>query len=187
MADISKLNLDSTDPSSPVYNLKDEYARFERISYTQWQQMTPEQQAAKPYYIYDYPSERIINAENVGYDNTESGLAATQVQDAIDELNSGLMGVTANDFYETDDITAATPETAYVCPSDGYLLVSSDIDITGIIRVVIMDATSGNAIGYIYMYVVGEYQTQTLFLRKGLKVFVLMRTANTVVRFSKLG
>lgn len=85
MADISKINLDSTNPSSPVYNIKDELARFERISYTQWQQMTPEQQAAKPYYIYDYPSERIINAENVGYDNTESGLAATQVQDAIDE------------------------------------------------------------------------------------------------------
>lgn len=90
MADISKLNLDTTNPSSPVYNIKDELARFERISYAQWQQMTPEQQAAKPYYIYDYPSERVIDAENVGYDNAESGLAATHVQDAIDELKSGL-------------------------------------------------------------------------------------------------
>lgn len=102
MADISKFKLDATNPSSPVYNLKDELARFERISYAQWQLMTPEQQAAKPYYIYDYPSERFINAENVGYDNTESGLTAEDVQEAVDEVNSKLTG-----YLNTRNVTSA--------------------------------------------------------------------------------
>jgi len=62
---------------------------FERISYADWQLLTPQQQAAKPYYIYDYPASASVQvqAEDVDYDNTTSGLTATEIQDAIDELN----------------------------------------------------------------------------------------------------
>lgn len=120
MADISKFKLDATNPSSPVYNLKDELARFERISYAQWQQMTPEQQAAKPYYIYDYPSERFINAENVGYDNTESGLTAEDVQEAVDELKSGLTNLIK--VYHTSGTTDSVGDFNFSVPGNGTLL-----------------------------------------------------------------
>lgn len=128
-------------------------------------------------------------ASQINYDNTSSGMAATQVQAAIDELSSGLNGVTANDIDISgyDDITATTLETAYVCPSDGYLYASSETDTTGTIRVVVLGAVSLTPIGFIYMNVSGEYQIQTLLLRKGMKIYVPNRTANAVVRFNKLG
>lgn len=70
-------------------DLADKQDKFERISYANWQQLTPQQQAAKPYYIYDYPSSA-ITARNVVYDNTSSGMSADDVQEAVDELKSGL-------------------------------------------------------------------------------------------------
>ena len=79
---------------------------FERISYSAWQLLTPQQQAAKPYYIYDYPSSA-ITAGNVAYDNTSSGMSADDVQEAVDELKNGLINLstistsasTLNDDY----------------------------------------------------------------------------------------
>lgn len=64
--------------------------KYETITYAQWQALTPAQQAAKDYYISDYPSSA-ITAGNVSYDNTSSGMAANKVQGAIDELKSGLI------------------------------------------------------------------------------------------------
>lgn len=50
------------------------------------------------------------DADQINYDNTSSGLSATEVQDAIDELNSGLIGLTemniiplTDDFYAEAD------------------------------------------------------------------------------------
>ena len=63
---------------------KDEYIT---ITYQQQQAMTPEQQAEKDYYITDYSS-NAIDASNIGYSNTVSGLSATNAQGAIDELAS---------------------------------------------------------------------------------------------------
>lgn len=62
---------------------------YETITYAQWQALTPEQQAAKDYYISDYPSS-VLTAGNIAYDNTTSGMAANEVQGAIDELKSEL-------------------------------------------------------------------------------------------------
>ena len=63
---------------------KDEYTT---ITYAQWQQMSAEQRAEKDYYISDYPSAP-IDAGNIDYDNTTSGLDSTDVQGSIDELSS---------------------------------------------------------------------------------------------------
>lgn len=68
---------------------KDEYTT---ITYQQWQQLTPTQQAEKDYYISDYPSSQ-ITAGNVSYSNTTSGMSANNVQGAVDELKSGLNNV----------------------------------------------------------------------------------------------
>lgn len=62
---------------------------YETITYAQWQALTPAQQAAKDYYISDYPSS-VLTAGNIAYDNSTSGMSANKVQGAIDELKSGL-------------------------------------------------------------------------------------------------
>lgn len=69
--------------------------KYETITYAQWQALTPEQQAAKDYYISDYPSS-VLTAGNIAYDNTTSGMSANKVQGAIDELKSGLTDVQRN-------------------------------------------------------------------------------------------
>ena len=69
-----------------VSEKKDEYTT---ITYAQWQQLTPAQQAAKDYYISDYPSSA-ITAGNVSYNNSSSGMVANNVQSAVDELKNGL-------------------------------------------------------------------------------------------------
>ena len=52
-----------------------------------------------------------IDAEDVSYDNTNSGLSATNVQDALDEITKHDMGTRVQ-------LTLNTP---YTCPSDGYV------------------------------------------------------------------
>lgn len=97
---IGNLNsLTTTDKSSIVGAInelnsdkKDEYTS---ITYAQWQQLTPAQQAAKDYYISDYPSS-VITAGNVSYNNSSSGMSADDVQEAVDELKSGLTDVQRN-------------------------------------------------------------------------------------------
>lgn len=80
--------LDATNVQGAVDELssekKDEYTT---ITYAQWQQLTPTQKAEKDYYISDYPATP-IDAGNIDYDNTTSGLDATDVQGSIDELSS---------------------------------------------------------------------------------------------------
>ena len=81
--------------TNPVQNrvvkaaLDEKQDAYETITYAEWQAMTPEQQAAKDYYISNYPAS-VLTAGNIAYDNTSSGMAANKVQGAIDELKSGL-------------------------------------------------------------------------------------------------
>ena len=81
--------------------LKGKQDIFERISYADWQLLSPQQQAAKPYYIYDYPS-TAITAANVSYDHTQSGLSATTAQGGIDELASEKQDATDNNLTTTN-------------------------------------------------------------------------------------
>lgn len=75
--------------------------KYDTITYAQWQAMTPEQQAAKDYYISDYPSS-ILTAGNIAYDNTTSGMAANKVQGAIDELKSGFTNLHYHKIAESE-------------------------------------------------------------------------------------
>ena len=80
--------LESTEVQGAIDELssekKDEYTT---ITYAQWQQLTPTQKVEKDYYISDYPTTP-IDAGNISYSNTTSGLDATNVQGAVDELAS---------------------------------------------------------------------------------------------------
>lgn len=113
---------------------KDEYVT---ITYAQWQSLTPAQQAAKDYYISDYPSSA-ITAGNVSYDNSSSGMVANNVQSAVDELKSGITNLIKYvDVTITDTITltAGTPK---------YLSYTASVEGTKIIGVKILSATGGS-------------------------------------------
>lgn len=161
------------------------------ISYANWLLLTPQQQETGNWLVTGVPgadlSLRVLALETNKQDKTDNNLQTTskETTGAINELKSGLNGLTSNNVSGYDDITATTIETAYVCPSDGYLFASSESDTTGVIRAVISDS-AGNSVGYIYMNITDEYQIQTLYLRKGFKVYVSNRTANATVRFNKL-
>ena len=75
--------------NASVKGFNDKQDKYTSITYAQWQALTPAQKAAKDYYISDYPSSA-ITAGNVSYNNSSSGMSADDVQEAVDELKSGL-------------------------------------------------------------------------------------------------
>lgn len=83
-----------------------------------------------------------LTASDVAYDNTTSGLTATDVQGAVDELadsypatkvmlsddvtsvEDALDGLTANNFVESEvNIASYTQANPYICPADGYVRI----------------------------------------------------------------
>ena len=86
MANIKKIKLvDNTE-----YDIVDASAtHIQEVTLAQWNALTPEQQASGDYVITDATLSP-LSASLVPYDNTTSGLSATNVQDAIDEIDTGL-------------------------------------------------------------------------------------------------
>lgn len=64
-----------------------------------------------------------ITAAGVTYDNTTSGLTATDVQSAIDELASGSSA--ASSFGTAVDVSSYDGGTTYTAPSDGFVAFTS--------------------------------------------------------------
>lgn len=66
-----------------------------------------------------------IVAEDVGYDNTTSGLTATNAQDAIDELNADVDEKIT--FFDTSSFvsldSSIAQNSSYVAPVDGYYVL----------------------------------------------------------------
>lgn len=60
---------------------------IQSITTAQWEALTPEQKASGDYVITDATTVP-LTAENVPYDNTDSGLTADNVQEALDELST---------------------------------------------------------------------------------------------------
>ena len=86
MADIKKIKL----LDNSEYNIVDASAtHIQTVTLAQWNALTPQQQASGDYVISDATLSP-LSAELVPYDNTTSGLTADDVQDAIDEVASGV-------------------------------------------------------------------------------------------------
>ena len=60
-----------------------------------------------------------FSAENIDYDNTDSGLSAINIQDAIDEVDSKIP--TISDFIRLEDVTIGT----ITIGSNGYVNITS--------------------------------------------------------------
>ena len=60
------------------------------MTWTAWNALTPAQQQALPKVLITNAPDTTCTADNVSYDNTDSGLSSTDVQDAIDEVNGSV-------------------------------------------------------------------------------------------------
>ena len=87
-SNIIKAGYTATFIYSTQYHMISLDSAYTEISYQDWQNMSTAQQAVKDYFIPDYPNPSNTAAQ-VSYNNSNSGLASTQVQNAIDELANG--------------------------------------------------------------------------------------------------
>lgn len=111
-----------------------------------------------------------VTASAVSYDNTQSDLTATNVQDAIDEMAS-------NDLGADVDLTAYNSiGSAYVTPSDGFVLCNtSDAAAWVIVRIygstATLDSDAHSACG-----ARGLNDLSSCYVKKGMKLFIYNKT-----------
>lgn len=81
-------------------------ADIPEYTYSYWLEHRAELEATgKPFLVTNAPASPDLVAENIGYDNSTSGLTATNVQDAIDEVNGNLVygtGISTGGIPYTD-------------------------------------------------------------------------------------
>ena len=116
------------------------------------------------------------NARSIKYDNTDSDLQATNVQDAIDELNSTLedVNIYANAFGSAIDLKSYTSASApYTCPCDGYIQVQG-----------------GSTAGIVYLnnvaFVTMLNNCTCVYVRKGIRLYCNSSNVPTLARFFPL-
>lgn len=116
------------------------------------------------------------DAGDIAYDNTGSGLTATNVQDAIDEVAQGGGGSVPHELGTAVDITSyAAQNNCYTCPSDGYVKLYCN-DTTNVIGVAYKD---GNTLASLHSV---KYNATSFYVRAGMEVYVITNTGtgNTV-------
>lgn len=127
---------------------------------------------------------------------TEAGQYAV---DAV-ELNSSVDGTLANKIAtienDIDTLTKNTRNTTvylnayntadnlYTFPNDGYVYISSENVTSGFVRVALYSSQGVNyPMGYMYQTITGAWQTQTTYVRKGMKMYCPIATDGTKVTF----
>lgn len=112
--------------------------------------------------------------------------AATTIENELATLKSGLTELTNNSAGTSVDISSYTPSNPYVATHDGYIAASSELDTSGKIEVTVKGYANEGVLGYINMYVSGTYQVTSLYVRKGMRVFVYSNTTHGVVTFTPI-
>lgn len=107
------------------------------------------------------------------YSNSSSGLTATNVQAAIDEISK----LEYNNSSGGIDMGSYTDANPYIPTTDGYVMMSSETGNSGIIRCAIRFA-NGTQGPYMYMNVTGSYQIQSVFVKKGMRIGVVSNTTS---------
>ena len=137
------------------------------------------------------PGVTSVDADDVVYDNTTSGLAATDAQAAIDELAcdvsqnaSDISDLKKNRYGTQIDITPYNSSSnMYTAPADGYLN---------------MDCRATSNIVSVYVYTADDhyvaaprlsgiqYLSNCIFIRKGMKMYVATNLGTNIVTFTTL-
>lgn len=137
-----------------------------------------------------------LTASDVAYDNTDSGLTATNVQNAVDELSESYPadkvilsdGVTsvenkldANNLGTVVNITSYTT-TKYVAPSDGYLQLSATASTDTKMKATIYgaDETNGFALSVTYNQI---NSFNSVYVKKGMKIAITTNENNGIAYF----
>lgn len=139
-----------------------------------------------------------LTASDIDYDNTDSGLTATDVQGALDELaqsypaekvmmsdgvtsvDSALDDLTGN-YVISDSYSSLTKETEFVCPSDGYLIIAYNANCLVGLRV--KDATGTPVYIMRQNLSASGSSVLPLFVLKGMVIIWLNESTNTSITF----
>lgn len=118
-----------------------------------------------------------MDAEDVDYDNTVSGLTATDVQAAIDEeaaaistINSNLSNLSKNNLDSAVNVTSYT-NTNYICPSDGYIRAESEYP-SGYIGVEVYGSTSAQDANHAVKLASRNGLCTSTLIKKGMQIHV---------------
>ena len=132
-------------------------------------------------------------AAGTSYDNSTSGLTATNVQAAIDEIDTNVdantsaistlnSNLTKNVLDTYVDISGyASTNNKYTIPDDGYLEIGANGQTS---------QWNANFDGGLVMYLNGGYNSawniQSMFVRKGMQVYISSKTGSGHARYFKL-
>ena len=119
-----------------------------------------------------------LMASAIGF-TPPSGMSATDVQGAIDEVFQRVNSYTAtNSVY----LTVQSP---YTCPKDGYLVVNLGAADAQSCNITLTLGTGGS-IAFGYLNTVSQYGIYPLYLKKGMTVRVDSMSASASVNFISL-
>ena len=113
-----------------------------------------------------------FDGDTAPYDNTSSGLAATNIQGAIDEIVSDIPSLENNLGTEVNLSLQTSLANAYVAPNDGYVnLAASSSNASISVSIYGASATDTNA-PHTLAHISTQYDNQTVYVRKGMKIFI---------------
>lgn len=122
-----------------------------------------------------------LDADDVTYDNTSSGLTATDAQAAIDELNTNIgtvagdvstldNKVSANNFGASVDIGSYNSiSNMFEAPADGYFRAYAYNGVNAVVRTYGNNGSTG--ISFNVYAPAGIESVQSVFVRKGMKCY----------------
>ena len=112
----------------------------------------------------------ISDAKYAAYDNTGTGLSATNAQDAITELNGKLE---QNNIGKSIDLSSYTQSNKYILFSDGYIQArASSTNLT--IMVAIEGKNNDSPTFYLSAdWQTDRYATNSIYVKKGMRVYMI--------------
>ena len=132
--------------------------------------------------IFNVGSGGASSADKVKYDNRTSGLKATNVQGAVDEVNNSLNELSKNDIATSVDISSYTEQNPYIFPSDGYVWIELQAKPENYLYGSIISNDNNNRFtvqvtgGYAYV-------RTPVYVRKGMKWVMGVSLGTNQVRF----
>ena len=100
-------------------------------------------------------------------------------------LNSNIIDLTKHNGGTSVDISEATLSEKYTFPSDGYIYVSSESDTSGANKCAIVGG-NGTTLAYIYQPIYAASDIRSMYVRKGMRFYVIQKSANSAMRFTPL-
>lgn len=132
----------------------------------------------------------ISDSKYASYDNTGTGLSATNAQDAITELNGKLNQLTNNNIGTVTNLNSYTDANRFTVPADGYITIQFPTTKTVNNACVALYGENGESITSFGTVtnsnINANYQNIAVFAKKGMQCAIADRSANTTVYFKAL-